>query len=72
MKCPGQRMLELKVDGMSCQHCVRAVSAAIRQLDGAAKVEVDLAAGLLRTDAKAEAEAIRAVLRAAGYEPAPG
>jgi copper chaperone len=36
--------ITLQVDGMSCGHCIRAVTNAITALDGAAKVEVDLAA----------------------------
>ncbi len=34
----------LQVEGMSCGHCIRAVTKAITALDQAAKVEVDLAA----------------------------
>ena len=33
----------LQVEGMSCGHCIRAVTKAITALDQAAKVEVDLA-----------------------------
>jgi copper chaperone len=36
--------ITLQVEGMSCGHCIRAVTKAITALDGAAKVEVDLAA----------------------------
>ena len=36
--------ITLHVEGMSCGHCVRAVTNAIQALDQAAKVEVDLAA----------------------------
>lgn len=36
--------ITLQVEGMSCGHCVRAVTKAIQALDKAAKVDVDLAA----------------------------
>ena len=36
--------ITLQVEGMSCGHCIRAVTNAITALDGAAKVAVDLAA----------------------------
>jgi len=36
--------IALQVEGMSCGHCIRAVTNAIQGLDQAAKVEVDLAA----------------------------
>lgn len=35
--------ITLEVEGMSCGHCIRAVTNAIQGLDQAAKVEVDLA-----------------------------
>jgi copper chaperone len=34
--------IALKVEGMSCGHCVKAVTAAIQAQDADAKVEVDL------------------------------
>ena len=36
--------ITLQVEGMSCGHCIRAVTNAIQGMDQAAKVEVDLAA----------------------------
>ncbi len=36
--------ITLQVEGMSCGHCVRAVTNAIQALDHASKVTVDLAA----------------------------
>ena len=36
--------ITLQVEGMSCGHCIRAVTNAIQGLDQAAKVNVDLAA----------------------------
>jgi copper chaperone len=36
--------ITLQVEGMSCGHCIRAVTKAITALDQAAKVDVDLAA----------------------------
>lgn len=37
--------MKLVVDGMTCGHCVRTITGAIRQLDPAAVVEVDLESG---------------------------
>lgn len=34
----------LKVDGMSCEHCVKAVTGAVGALSGVTNVAVDLAA----------------------------
>jgi copper chaperone len=35
----------LKVDGMTCQHCVRAVAGALENQDGVKRADVDLQAG---------------------------
>ena len=37
--------LELAVTGMTCEHCVAAVTRALRECPGVASVKVDLAAG---------------------------
>ena len=38
-------MQSFKVSGMTCGHCVRAVTDAIKSVDAAATVDVDLAVG---------------------------
>ena len=35
----------LKVEGMSCQHCVHAVTSALQGVDGVSRASVDLQAG---------------------------
>ncbi|MBN8716383.1 heavy-metal-associated domain-containing protein [Thermomonas sp.] len=57
----------LKVENMSCQHCVRSVTAALRALDAEARVEVDLARGEVLTDGKFDAEAAIQALADADY-----
>ena len=37
-------MIELRVEGMTCGHCVSAVTRAVKALDPEAHVQVDLAA----------------------------
>lgn len=41
---------KLKVDGMSCQHCVRRVEKALGAQPGVSKVTVDLAASTATVD----------------------
>ena len=41
-------IIELNISGMNCQHCVKAVTEAIRSVPGVESVEVDLARGLAR------------------------
>jgi len=64
-------MQQFKVSGMSCGHCVRSVTQAIQALDQAARVEVDLAAGLVRVEGSLDAAQIQLAIREAGYEVAP-
>ena len=61
----------LKVGGMSCEHCVRAVKTAVSALAGVASVEVDLKGGLVTVAhdaAKAPVEAIRDAIEEQGYD----
>ena len=58
---------ELAVGGMSCAHCERAVREAIASRDPGARVEVDLAAGRVRTETRLTPEEVAAAIREAGY-----
>ncbi|SDU20799.1 heavy-metal-associated domain-containing protein [Geopseudomonas guangdongensis] len=64
-------MQVFKVQGMSCGHCVRAVSAALLALDADAQVDVDLAGGEVRVESRLSAEQVLAALREEGYEAQP-
>ena len=64
-------MQQFKVSGMSCGHCVRAITQAIQALDQAARVEVDLAAGRVSVESVLDAAQIQAAIREEGYEVAP-
>lgn len=63
-------MIELKVEGMSCQHCVRAVTEAIRGEDPTARVQVDLAAGTVRAETSLPRERVAALVVEEGYKVA--
>ena len=55
----------LKVGGMSCEHCVKAVTDALTGIDGTAEVKVDLKSGtasLTFDPAKTSLEAIKAAI----------
>ena len=59
-----------RVEGMSCEHCVRAVTAEVGALDGVTAVEVDLAAGevAVTSEAPLDEATVRAAVDEAGYE----
>ncbi|NYH19119.1 heavy-metal-associated domain-containing protein [Paraburkholderia bryophila] len=59
--------IEFQVEGMSCQHCVAAVTNAIREHDEAAQVQVDLAAGRVVVESAQSADALKAAIDDAGY-----
>jgi copper chaperone len=59
--------LELKVEGMSCGHCVRAVTEAIRAKDPGAQVAVDLTARTVRAETSLPREQVTAVIEDEGY-----
>ncbi len=61
-------MITLQVEGMSCGHCVRAVTEAIRALDPRAEVTVDLASGTVRAETGAAPAAVTAAVEEEGYK----
>ena len=40
----------IKVEGMSCEHCVKAITNAVGAVEGVSGVSVDLAAGTVAVD----------------------
>lgn len=63
-------MIELKVAGMTCQHCIRAVTQAIQAEDPEASVQVDLAGGVIRAETRLPRETVAALVAEEGYQPA--
>ena len=59
--------IEFKVEGMSCQHCVAAVTRAIQEQDAAAQVQVDLSAGKVTVQSGASVDTLKAAIDEAGY-----
>lgn len=63
-------MLELTVTGMTCEHCVRAVSQAVKSVPGAHDVSVDLGSGRVTVRGTPDAAAVAAAIHEEGYEVA--
>lgn len=55
------------VQGMSCEHCEKAVSRAIRQLDRSAQVQIDRAVNKVEVDSSASAEVLKQAIVDEGY-----
>lgn len=62
--------VELKVAGMTCGHCAKAVTAAIQAKDPAAKVEVMLVEGLVRAETTLPRTEVAAAIIEEGYQVA--
>jgi copper chaperone len=63
--------LILNVDGMSCEHCVKAVTGAVSALPGVAGVYVDLKAKTVTVEHDAEkinADNIKSAIDGQGYD----
>jgi copper chaperone len=54
----------LKITGMSCQHCVKAVTSALQKVEGVTRAEVDLPRGRATVDYDAALTTPRALANA--------
>ena len=63
----------ITVVGMTCGHCVNAVTEEVSAIDGVTHVDVDLESGrvTIESDAPLDAAAIEAAVDEAGYSVAP-
>ena len=57
-----------QVEGMSCGHCVKSVTAAVRSLDPKAEVQVDLPSGKVQVQSQQDRAAIARVIEDEGYK----
>lgn len=62
-----------QVKGMTCQHCVNAVTEEVSKLDGVTGVDIDLGTGnvTVSSDSPLDDGAVRAAVDEAGYEVVP-
>jgi copper chaperone len=56
------------VPAMTCRHCVRAISAQVRDVAGVVAVEADMTSRTLRVQGTAQPEALRSAIAEAGHE----
>jgi copper chaperone len=68
-QCGDFEMIELKITGMNCAHCVRAVQDVLTAVPGVARVEsVELESGRALVEGEADAAALVAAVKEAGYK----
>jgi len=63
-------MTMIKIKGMTCNHCVMAVTKALNEIDGIKNVKVDLAKGEATFDEvqPVDMDLVRKGIKKAGYE----
>jgi copper chaperone len=61
-------MQVFKVQGMSCGHCVKAITQALQAQDPAASVRIDLAAKEVGVESALTADQVIALITEEGYE----
>ncbi len=64
-------MTELKIEGMTCGHCRKAVQEALEGVPGTSNVQVDLEAGRAQVGGTADAATLIAAVEAEGYRASP-
>lgn len=58
----------LQIKGMTCEHCVHAVTKALKGVAGVDSVSVDLGAGRARIDGAADPASLVRAVEKQGYE----
>ena len=60
-------MRAFKVEDMSCGHCVAAITGAVKAVDPAAEVKVDLASGKVEVQSGQDRAALAKAIQEEGY-----
>lgn len=61
-------MLEFDVKGMSCGHCVKAITQAIKETDAGSEVQVDLATKKVKVKTTTPRQQVEGAIVEAGFE----
>jgi copper chaperone len=64
-------MTELRIDGMTCGHCVAAVKKALEKVPGVTGAHVELEAGRAQVEGDPSLAALLAAVQDEGYQAAP-
>jgi copper chaperone len=62
-------MIEFQIQDMSCNHCVAAISKAVKSVDADGRVDVDLATKRVRIESRHPAKEFTSAIEEAGYTP---
>ncbi|EMH2964166.1 heavy-metal-associated domain-containing protein [Burkholderia multivorans] len=62
--------MEFEVQDMTCGGCANAITRAVTAADPGAKLDIDVAAKIVKVESAQGAERVQAVIEAAGFHPA--
>ena len=62
-------MIEFTVNDMTCGHCASTITKAVKEVDAAAKCEIDLGSKRVRISSTHPAQEFVAAIQEAGYTP---
>lgn len=65
---PAVEATVFSVPAMTCRHCVRAISAQVRDVTGVVAIEANARTRTVRVRGAAEPDALRSAIATAGYE----
>jgi copper chaperone CopZ len=60
--------IELEIEGMGCDHCVRAVDEALRGIDGVTSADVEIGRAVVEARSSVTRDALAEAVRDAGYD----
>ncbi len=63
----GVTMIQFEVEGMSCNHCVGAITRAVQAVDPAARVAADVPTQSVKVESGVDRQALQQAIEAAGY-----
>ena len=62
-------MIWFQVNDMTCGHCAVTITKAVKALDAAAQIDIDLSAHLVQIESVKLPQQIEAAIRDAGFSP---
>ena len=62
------RKAKFEIEGMSCQHCVRAVFTALTPVEGILSADVTIGSVVVEHDGRATIDVLRDAIAVAGYD----
>jgi copper chaperone len=64
-------VITFKVADMTCSHCASTITKAVKEVDGAATLDISLPEHLVRVESKASRQDLQRAITEAGYTPEP-